>query len=180
MLSGHISVTAPLPPFHGNKRRERLEIQPRHSLIKAAIEFLRTPSQLPAKHQFCLSGHSAIWLANTPVWSPFLFHLRWKSHRRNHHLTVKLFEKGQLVAETEIKYKLYFRTHQSHLPLPKANGRGCGRRRGISLLPVQRSVQPQGRMEMPGPRPTGQASSWNCLHPDQGRDKHPALFLYLL
>lgn len=95
-------------------------------------------------------------------------------------LTVKLFEKGQLVPETEIKYKLYFRTYPLHLPLPKANGRGCGRLRENSWLPEQPSVRPQGRMEMPGPRrqarpgprPIGQACSGNCLHTDQGRDKH--------
>lgn len=152
-------------PSTGTKVERDWKYNPRHSLIKAAIEFPKTPSQLQAKHQFSLSVHKAIWLGNNPVLSP---------------LTIKLFEKGQLDAETKIKYKLYICTHQSHLPLPKANSRACGQQRENSWFPLKHSAQPRGRLVMPSPRPTGLASSKNCLHTDQGRDKHPSLFLYLL
>lgn len=52
-------------------------------------------------------------------------------------LTIKLFEKGQLDAETQIKYKLYFFPHQSHLRHPKANSRSCGQLRGKFLVPPE-------------------------------------------
>lgn len=64
-------------------------------------------------------------------------------------ITIKLFEKGQLDAETQIKYKLYFCTHWFHLQHAKAASRGCGQRRDNSWFPLKHSVQPQGRMEMP-------------------------------
>lgn len=79
VLSGNISVTAPLPPFLRNKSWKRLEIQPQARLIKAAIQFLKTPGQLQAKYQFSLSVHKAIWLSNNLISSCFC-----STHNGNH------------------------------------------------------------------------------------------------
>lgn len=63
-------------PSTGTKVEGDWKYNPRHSLIKAAIEkaaILKTPGQLQAKHQFGLSAHEAIWLGNNPILSSFLF-----------------------------------------------------------------------------------------------------------
>ena len=111
-------------PSTGTKVERDWKYNPRHSLIKAAIEFLKTPGQLQAKHQFSLSVHEAIWLGNNPILSSFFVQLAMEILSEKPPLTIKLLEKEQLDAEIQIKYKLCFCTQWSHVQHLEANSGG--------------------------------------------------------
>lgn len=64
-------------------------------------------------------------------------------------LTIKLLEREQLDAETQIKYKLCFFTQQFHLQHLEANSRGYGQLRDNSQFSLKCSIKPQGRRKMP-------------------------------
>ena len=64
-------------------------------------------------------------------------------------LTIKLLEREQLDAETQIKYKLCFFTQQFHLQHLEANSRGYGQLRNNSQFSLKCSIKPQGRWKTP-------------------------------
>lgn len=64
-------------------------------------------------------------------------------------LIIKLLEREQLDAETQIKYKLCFFTQQLHLQHLEANSRGYGQLRDNSQFSLKQSIKPQGRRKTP-------------------------------